>query len=211
MTVKSLRKQLAAAIAMTLVATVALGSSTYAWFVTNTQVTAQTATVSATTVDTLLISKAGQKQWGTVYTFNTGTLGTLTPVSTTAAGNLASDKTTIAFFKDAGWGADVVAGKKSQYNANKFSAATANTDYFVESFDIKASKGGLKLYLDSDSAITKTAGHLDKALRIALVVKGTGNSTTDGVYLYQANDTQDTIETDVFYNTTLSGLGCDGC
>ncbi|MBR4733438.1 MAG: hypothetical protein IK081_11790 [Lachnospiraceae bacterium] len=47
MTVKSLRKQLAAAIAMTLVATVALGSSTYAWFVSNSQVTATTATISA--------------------------------------------------------------------------------------------------------------------------------------------------------------------
>ena len=38
MTVKSLRKQLAAAIAMTLVATVALGSSTYAWFTMNKEV-----------------------------------------------------------------------------------------------------------------------------------------------------------------------------
>lgn len=47
MTVKSLRKQLAAAIAMTLVATVALGSSTYAWFVSNNTVTATTATISA--------------------------------------------------------------------------------------------------------------------------------------------------------------------
>ena len=47
MTVKSLRKQLAAAIAMTLVATVALGSSTYAWFVSNNQVTATTASISA--------------------------------------------------------------------------------------------------------------------------------------------------------------------
>lgn len=47
MTVKSLRKQLAAAIAMTLVATVALGSSTYAWFVSNNQVKATTSTISA--------------------------------------------------------------------------------------------------------------------------------------------------------------------
>ena len=208
--VKALKKQLAAAIAMVLVAAVALGSSTYAWFVSNTQVKAQTATVSATTVNTLLISKAGQNQWGTVYTFNTGNLATLAPVSTTAAGNLGGDGKTIAFFKDTGWAADAVSGKVSQYNANKFGAATANTDYFVESFDIKASKGGLKLYLDDASAITQTAGSLDKALRIALVVKGTGSSATDGVYLYQANNTQGTAETASFYNTTLSGLGCDG-
>lgn len=207
---KSLKKQLVAAIAMVVVAAVALSSATYAWFVSNTQVKAKTATVSATTVNTLLISKAGQNQWGTVYTFNTGNLATLAPVSTTAAGNLDSDGKTIAFFKDTGWAADAVSGKVSQYNANKFGAATANTDYFVESFDIKASKGGLKLYLDNASAITHTAGSLDKALRIALVVKGTGSAATNGVYLYQANKTQGTPESASFYNTTLSGLGCDG-
>lgn len=210
MSVKSLKKQLAAAVAMVLVAAVALGSSTYAWFVSNTQVKAQTATVSATTVNTLLISKAGQNQWGTVYTFDTGDLATLAPVSTTVAGNLGGDGKTIAFFKDTGWAADAVSGKVSQYNANKFGAAVSGTDYFVESFDIKASKGGLKLYLDNASAITQTAGSLDKALRIALVVKGNGSSATDGVYLYQANNAQGTAETTSFYNTTLSSLGCDG-
>ena len=43
MTVKSLKKQLAAAIAMVVVAAVALSSSTYAWFVSNNTVTAKTA------------------------------------------------------------------------------------------------------------------------------------------------------------------------
>lgn len=45
--VKSLRKQLIAAIAMVIVAAIALGSSTYAWFVSNNQVTATTASISA--------------------------------------------------------------------------------------------------------------------------------------------------------------------
>ena len=45
--VKSLKKQLAAAIAMVLVAAVALGSSTYAWFVTNNKVDATTTNISA--------------------------------------------------------------------------------------------------------------------------------------------------------------------
>ena len=47
MTVKSLKKQLAAAIAMVCVAAVALGSSTYAWFVSNNTVTATTTNISA--------------------------------------------------------------------------------------------------------------------------------------------------------------------
>ena len=45
--VKALKKQLAAAIAMVCVAAVALGSSTYAWFVTNNTVKATTSTISA--------------------------------------------------------------------------------------------------------------------------------------------------------------------
>lgn len=45
--VKALKKQLAAAIAMVCVAAVALGSSTYAWFVTNNKVDATTTNISA--------------------------------------------------------------------------------------------------------------------------------------------------------------------
>lgn len=47
MNVKSLKKQLMAAIAMVVVAAVALASATYAWFVTNNTVTATTSTISA--------------------------------------------------------------------------------------------------------------------------------------------------------------------
>ena len=42
---KSLKKQLAAAIAMLLVAVVALGTASYAWFVSNNKVTATTSTM----------------------------------------------------------------------------------------------------------------------------------------------------------------------
>lgn len=47
MNVKHLRKQLMAAIAMVVVAAIALGSSTYAWFVTNNKVDATTTNISA--------------------------------------------------------------------------------------------------------------------------------------------------------------------
>lgn len=46
-TVKALKKQLVAAIAMVLVAAIALGSSTYAWFVSNNSVKGTTTTISA--------------------------------------------------------------------------------------------------------------------------------------------------------------------
>lgn len=47
MSIKKLRNQLFAAIAMVLVASIALGSSTYAWFVSNNSVTATTTSISA--------------------------------------------------------------------------------------------------------------------------------------------------------------------
>lgn len=47
MDTKALKKQMGAAIAMVLVAAVALGSATFAWFVTNNTVTANTNTISA--------------------------------------------------------------------------------------------------------------------------------------------------------------------
>ena len=45
--VKALKKQMAAAVAMVCVAAVALGSSTYAWFVSNNTVKATTSKISA--------------------------------------------------------------------------------------------------------------------------------------------------------------------
>lgn len=47
MDTKALKKQMGAAIAMVLVAAVALGSATFAWFVSNNTVTAKTSTISA--------------------------------------------------------------------------------------------------------------------------------------------------------------------
>jgi len=61
-TVKALKKQLVAAIAMVLVAAVALGSSTYAWFVSNNKVTATTASISAqSNAPFLKIAKTGEE------------------------------------------------------------------------------------------------------------------------------------------------------
>lgn len=57
MSTKALKKQLMAAIAMVLVAALALGSSTYAWFASNTTVTASTMEVKATTGPNLFIAK----------------------------------------------------------------------------------------------------------------------------------------------------------
>lgn len=70
---KSLKKQLAAAIAMLLVAVVALGSATYAWFVSNNNVKATTANISAqSNAPFLMIDKDSIKEdSGTSIEFGT--------------------------------------------------------------------------------------------------------------------------------------------
>jgi hypothetical protein len=64
MTVKTLRKQLAAAIAMTLVATVALGSSTYAWFTLNKSVDVTGMEMKTVVDSNLQIDKAAPTNGG---------------------------------------------------------------------------------------------------------------------------------------------------
>ena len=67
---KALRRQLMAAIAMVLVAAIALGSSTYAWFAQNTKVTASEVTVVAQTAKNLSITLNGKgaTDWATSVT-----------------------------------------------------------------------------------------------------------------------------------------------
>ena len=61
METKALKRQMGAAIAMVLVAAIALAASTYAWFVSNNQVKATTASVSAqSNAPFLKIAKAGE-------------------------------------------------------------------------------------------------------------------------------------------------------
>ena len=84
--VKSLQKQLIAAVAMVLVAMIALGSSTYAWFAQNTKVTAESMTLSAQTAVNLSISKTSESAgFGTSIAFDNASKGSaIAPVTMTA-------------------------------------------------------------------------------------------------------------------------------
>lgn len=73
MNVKSLKKQLMAAIAMVLVAAVALGSSTYAWFAANTKVQATGMQATATTSSSLVISNESNVGTKTAHGFTSNT------------------------------------------------------------------------------------------------------------------------------------------
>ena len=78
---KAIKRQLLAAIAMVLVAAIALGSSTYAWFVASNSVTAEGMTVQAQSESGLAISFQGT-DWGTSASAGVATGVKLYPAST---------------------------------------------------------------------------------------------------------------------------------
>ena len=204
METKALKKQMGAAIAMVLVAAVALGSATFAWFVNNTKVTAGKANFSATTAYSLLIADHGQSNWATSLSFEDNNVN-FAPIST-----IGSTNGDFSFFKQNGWGID--AGQNNATTVNKVVALTdeektngAEPLYYEKSFDIKAAQA-CKLYLDTDTAFANGAGTLNKTLRVALQVSGdNGNKTV----IYQVDKEKNAVAANS-YNSTLSTLQADG-
>ncbi len=204
---KAIKRQLIAALAMVLVAALALGSSTYAWFVTNTKVKASAANITATAASSLLISAAGANEWATTYEF-TDSNTTFAPVSTIGT----NDGTAFTFFKQKDWAKDE--GQSNAITVNKVAdleaaekTGGANPFYYEKSFDIKAAQA-CKLYLDRDTTFTGTAGTMNKTLRLALVVKKSDNSHVKTV-IYQVDRAANGTAANRF-NTTLASTGCDG-
>lgn len=94
MSVKTLRKQLFAAIAMVLVAAIALGSSTYAWFANNNTVKADGMKINAKAEGTMLVisnTVDGLNDKKTSYTFDPVVKGEnlypVHPIYTSVSGN----------------------------------------------------------------------------------------------------------------------------
>lgn len=80
---KAIKRQLLAAIAMVLVAALALGSSTYAWFVQSGEVTATGMNINVQSTGGLLIKFAGQSDgWGAIATASPSDNVNLKPTST---------------------------------------------------------------------------------------------------------------------------------
>ena len=187
MNTKGIRKQLAAAIAMLLVATIALGSSTFAWFINNSKVTMEAADYTATTANYLLISDDNQN-WGTsmeLAKLNEGK--TMVPVSAADSAVLAGD-----FFK-------VKEEDKDAWSANKaqlFVEAVANEDYVMDTFSLKSSQTQTP---DVKFTITGDTDHLSECMYVAVVQtkatpkEGTADTTAKVVGIYPINSTGATV------------------
>lgn len=143
MDTKALKKQMGAAIAMVLVAAVALGSATFAWFVSNNAVTATGVDVTTTSsVPNLYITSVGQ------------TSGTMTaaeknptkiyPISTPDAEH---------FFETLHWtsGTEHAVADKYQVALDHEPGKTNYADY---TFKLGVTNGKMNVFFDSSNAVS---------------------------------------------------------
>ena len=145
---------------MVCVAAVALGSSTYAWFVNNTKVTAESVSVSAQAANNLLITHGNgvdKTAWGTTAKMDDFATTNFKPVSTIGAASQSKSSNDLSFFKDKTWTTETDGNNAGKYNASGFEAATAGTEYYKDTLTLKASQVS-KLYLDTDTIFTAFDG-----------------------------------------------------
>ena len=169
--VKALKKQLGAAIAMVTVAAVALGTSTYAWFVSNNTVTGTTASISAQSNAPFLVISNSAITTSTVDTAVTTTVAdaTLYPVQMVEANE---DATT---FK---WQSAYASASNAstEKDATRFDVQQSDeTKYYVkQTFHVGTNgttKGQFKNLRVSKVEVTpgKESDELKNALRVMVV------------------------------------------
>lgn len=192
--VKALKKQLGAAIAMVTVAAVALGSSTYAWFAQNTNVTAEGMSVQAQAEGGIVISNADKQTWSSTATAKTAS-ASLFPTSTSNVTNWYHNKSTNANDAAASQAASTYETLTLKNSAGTYGIGYVDADndnayqdddaayYLLNDFTIKSSSetlSGSPLYINKVTVSgTTNSAELDAALRIAIKV---GNDSTTYIY-----------------------------
>lgn len=184
METKALKKQLGAAIAMVLVAAIALGAATFAWFVNNNAVTAEGVDVStSSSVPNLYITSTGQTT--DRMSKPDSNPSALFPVSTNDAN---------VFYETLHW----TTGTGDHAVADKYQNALVHeegkTVYADYTFDLGVANGKMNVYFDSGAATTLAANtQMGTAGRFAIkfgnggwtLFKVAGTDTKKGYYTDQ--------------------------
>lgn len=212
-TQKSFRKKaLLSSLSMLMVATVAVGSATFAWFTSNKSVTASGMSVKAAAAKGLQITgRNADDAWGPSYTFKTAEL-TLAPVSidyskTTGETTVIDTKLGTPYAPDdvkvtGPWSSKNAANftgfKEASYPANAITdhktykdAVASNTNFAAYQVRVRSTGDAItnaKLKVTFEDKEGTTAAHASEYMRIAVIEqtkKGTGSYTTGkliGVY-----------------------------
>ena len=205
MTVKTLKKQLAAAIAMVLVSVIALSSSTYAWFAANNQVTATGMNVKAQAEGGLIISNEAKSDWLTTTQASHNSTVELAPTSTAIASNWYHNISQYYDDADAGQAANTyseldlaLANGVGFVDANENSACdNGETKYYLlNKFYIKSATDEITnthLYINKVALVASAANSaaLDQSLRVLIkigqetFIYAPGYTDADQTYLVQ--------------------------
>ena len=180
--VNSLKRQLAAAIAMVLVAGIALGSATYAWFVTNNKVDATTTNISAQSNAAFMTITNGATGASKVDTTSATTLGKDTDLYPATFGE-ETNSTKDKFMT--GYGTDLDNGTLDgtlKLVGTEGTPDEANTAKYAlkEQFNI-SSKGQNLSDLKVESIETATDAATDQLLKTALRVLVTNSDASKWV------------------------------
>ena len=230
MDTKALKKQMGAAIAMVLVAAVALGSATFAWFVTNNTVKATTSTISA----------QSNAAFMTIANGPTGASNSNETQATTTIVGTAADKSTPLYpatFGEQGAQGEYAAVTKGKFmtgfgttldngtlntklelvkgtegDAGSYAAAVSGEYAIAEDFNVSSKGQDLtELKVDGVTAAegdTSTSS-LKKALRV-LVTSANGDvwdlyGLNDAGTAYERKLSSDTANGDVNFGTVKAG------
>ena len=169
--VKALKKQLAAAIAMVLVAAIALGSSTYAWFVSNNSVKATTSGISAQSNAAFMVIKYNEKTDANSETMDKST--TTGPTALYPAQVVENGVWQSAFAKESGKADENTSTRfkiKSDGQDEGSAAAAVAANYAMkETFYIGAKAGAFENLKVTGITAKNTDSKLDTAIRVMLV------------------------------------------
>lgn len=184
METKALKKQLGAAIAMVLVAAIALGAATFAWFVNNNAVTAEGVDVSTSSaVPNLYITSTGKTTDGMSAAGTNPTK--LFPVSTNDAN---------AFYETLHWTTGTGDHAVADQYQNALVHETGKTVYADYTFDLGVTNGKMNVYFDSSVAATTLAANAQMGTAGRFAIKfGEGDWT---LFKVKGTDTQKGYYTD---------------
>ena len=211
---KAIKRQLLAAIAMVLVAAIALGSSTYAWFSANKTVTASGVELSAQVPTQLLIKgSATTAIYKSAIDFsaaddsaNSSTAKTLKALPAAAYKARSTTGTATLVDTAANWKkltpagqvkVDVngqVSGAEAVLTADDYVAAAANSDYLKDTFTLKlvgepgADTNGKKVTAKITAKMTGTnlsATVADGKTQVSPIYKAIHIAFSDGTTLYE--------------------------
>ena len=163
---KSRKRMLLSSIAMLLVALVALGSATFAWYITNATVTAETSQFSAASADGLVIRHTTSDSWAAKIT-DLETASSLTPAAMNYA-TLGNE------FGATGQGTSFDDGTLS--GALTAAAVENGSVFLVDSFYVASSSGAAKNATFTIKSGTKAGTYLNLAVYVGSTLQGVWTS-----------------------------------